>query len=100
MIQRRFGYLFELGSCRKCGFNSVIGAIEAALAPLIEGLTSDGYIATVTDHGDVAVLNIAAGPGACAECLVPLSVMVPMVTLALRDAGLSHVAEVRYPKES
>lgn len=74
-------------------------ALEAALAPLIDGLKADGYIATVTDKGNVAVFRIAAGPDACAECLVPSSVMVPMVSQALRDAGLPHAAEVTYPAE-
>ena len=75
-------------------------AIEAALAPFIDGLRSDGYFASVRTDGNVAVLKISAGPEACADCLVPRSVMLPIVTQALRDAGLPYVAEVEYPEET
>jgi hypothetical protein len=73
--------------------------VETALAPFVSALEADGYNGTVVENGDVILLDITAGPEACEDCLVPRSIMEPMLTNALRQAGLRHRIELKYPLE-
>ncbi len=74
--------------------------VDAALGALRALLSADGYdLQTVEASRAGIILQIAAGEGACAECLVPAS----MMSLYVRDAlkGLPASAgipiELRYP---
>lgn len=71
--------------------------VHTALAPIIEALNADGYLADVeiTD-GDVA-MRIVAGSDACADCLSPRAILEPMILLQLRSNGLSHALTLVYP---
>lgn len=74
--------------------------IDAALAPLANGLAADDYRLDVARTGDFAVtLTVVAGPGACADCLVPKDITARMAEQRL--AGVRRgawVVEVRYPE--
>lgn len=56
------------------------------LASIRTSLEADGYEIEVTDGDRVAVV-ISATPEACAECLVPASVMVPILEHTLKVPG-------------
>ncbi len=56
------------------------------LASLRTSLEADGYEIDVEEGERVAVV-ISATPAACAECLVPASLMVPMLEHALKVPG-------------
>ena len=56
------------------------------LASLRTSLEVDGYEIDVEEGERVAVV-ISATPGACAECLVPASLMVPILEHALKVPG-------------
>ncbi len=77
-----------------------IAALQEAIASVASMLSADGYALKVERADTEAlVLNVEAGPEACAECLVPAAVL----ELYVRDA-LAHAAqwsdvhlELRYP---
>jgi hypothetical protein len=56
------------------------------LASLRTSLEADGYEIDVEEGERVAVV-ISATPSACAECLVPASLMVPILEHALKVPG-------------
>lgn len=70
---------------------------RSALEPLIAGFREDGYLVTVEEGDKIVSVRIEAGPDACAGCLVPPSVMLPLLTNALREAGYEQHVEVTYP---
>jgi hypothetical protein len=76
--------------------------LASALAPLRDLLQADGYSLCIVscDDGEL-VLQIEAGPDACAECLVPKAMMGKYVAAALSAhpelAALE--AELRYPAD-
>jgi len=72
-------------------------AIEAALQPFAEMLAADGYELHSRLEGEVVELKIVAGASACEECLVPRTVMEPIMSNALGEAGLSVEIDLRYP---
>ncbi|MEV8312006.1 hypothetical protein AB0P36_33020 [Streptomyces flavidovirens] len=54
------------------------GGVAAALDPLARTLAADGYRLEVTRLDEATrrlVLTVAAGEGACAECLVPEEIL-------------------------
>lgn len=77
-------------------------AALGALAPIEESLASDGYALTVTEqHGGALQVGIEALEGACADCLVPESVMIPMIERLLVGGGVSASGvTVSYPADS
>ena len=69
-------------------------AVDAALAQFTEMMATDGYLLTWDEPESHRVtVRIAAGPDACADCLVPTPVMEAIMTAALADTGytLDHV---------
>jgi hypothetical protein len=68
-----------------------------ALSMMQTTLQADGYEleAKVTDTA--IEVQIVATPSACAECLVPRSVMEPMVAQMLADKGLPTEVVLHYP---
>jgi hypothetical protein len=77
-----------------------IAALQEAIASVASMLSADGYELKVecADTGAL-VLNVEAGPGACAECLVPVAVLELYVRDALADSAQwsdVHI-ELRYP---
>jgi len=74
-------------------------AIVAALRPISDGLEADGYSVRVALEGDLLEVEIAAGPDACADCLVPDSVMRPMVQQLIGTVDGVSVLDLRiiYP---
>jgi hypothetical protein len=56
---------------------------QTALDGLRSTLAADGYRLTVTETGSGAEVRIAAGPDACADCLVPKPIMRSVLTAAL-----------------
>jgi Fe-S cluster biogenesis protein NfuA len=60
-------------------------AVESALETLRPGLASDGFeLRTGTITEDRVEVILAAKPGACLDCLVPDSLIVNMLTTAIR----------------
>lgn len=74
----------------------------SALAPIESSLTSDGYALRVTElPGNELEVAIDALEGACADCLVPESVMVPMLERILTGSGVAvSGVKVRYPSDA
>ena len=56
---------------------------EARLEQMRSTLAVDGYRLTVDEVGSGFDVRITAGPGTCADCLVPKRVMVSMLQSAL-----------------
>lgn len=72
--------------------------ISEAVAPIRSALEADGYELHVEPSSDGTVLSIVAGPEACEDCLIPATVLEPMIAQALRERGLGSVAwSLRYP---
>ncbi len=67
------------------------------LASIRTSLEADGYAIDVTDGERVAVV-ISATPEACAECLVPEAVMVPILEHALKVPG--DRIDLTYPTDA
>jgi hypothetical protein len=76
---------------------STVAAVTAALEPLRNMLTCDGYSMDVS--GEPLIIRLTASDAACAECLVPPSLMRPMISEMLSAAGLPASYELRYPPE-
>lgn len=77
-------------------------AARGALEPIAMSMTSDGYALSIQEIADGALaVRIEALEGACEDCLVPRSVMVPMIESLLNDNGIrpSRV-DVAFPNES
>lgn len=75
-----------------------IARIEDALSGLGQAFAADGYALRVVElDGPKLKIKIDAGPDACAECLVPLPVMVALIKTDLpKDMGILQV-DVDYP---
>ena len=75
--------------------------IRELLVPLTGALEADGYGLEVELRPDVIALRVVAGPGACADCLVPRDLMEQMFRSKLRPSatGLQHAnVELTYPE--
>jgi len=74
--------------------------IASCLEGLRESLLADGYDLHVDELVDgTAKLRITAGPEACADCLVPKTVMLPMLQEALKKVSEVERVAVSYPAE-
>lgn len=73
-------------------------ALEAAVARLRTGLEADGYRVELSGGTTAPLVEIVAGPSACAECLVSQQLMLDMISSLLPD-GMDPPA-LRYPSES
>lgn len=63
-------------------------SLAVALAPFTEMMAADGYLLTWEPAAsDRVVVRIEAGAGACADCLVPESVLHAIVGQALEPTG-------------
>jgi carbon monoxide dehydrogenase subunit G len=74
--------------------------IRSALSGIQSALQADGYDLTVAVTPGKVSVAIEAGPQACAECLVPVSLMTGMIEseLAHNDVLVPPgTVEVRYP---
>jgi hypothetical protein len=73
---------------------SAPGGLDGALGKFRDMLASDGYDLSwsVTDN-DKVVVQIEAGPDACADCLVPLPIMESIMADALEPTpySLDHI---------
>jgi hypothetical protein len=78
-----------------------VRAVEAALADLRTAYQADGYELVVDAvTGGTAKMRVTAGPGACAECLVPNEIAVSTIIATLGAlTGITHV-ELAYPAEA
>lgn len=73
-------------------------AVDAALSSLRAMLDADGYGLDVTiQDRRVDLRFLVTEDDACGECLVPRTIMEPMVTRMLRDCGADAEVVVRYP---
>jgi hypothetical protein len=63
---------------------------RSVLSPLIEATRMDGFEVDVAAESGALLLTVAATPSACAECIVPKTIFLSMVTNAL-DGGEVHV---------
>ena len=74
--------------------DSPAATVDGALQKFRDMLASDGYDLSwsVTDH-DRVVVQIEAGPDACADCLVPLPIMEAIMSDALAPTpySLDHI---------
>jgi hypothetical protein len=61
-------------------------------------LAADDYHLTVVNKGDSVEVRIAAGPDACADCLIPKPLMRAMLGDAL--AVPEHTINLRYPTDT
>ena len=69
-------------------------AVDAALQTFRDVLAADGYLLDWSlSDADRVTIRIAAGPEACADCLVPLPVMeaIMMDALAPTPYALDHI---------
>ena len=75
--------------------------IEDALRPMAAILEADGYqLAVSSPEGSPVLLEVVAGPDACAECLVPKDVFESIAVDHLARAGLRSALEIRYPADA
>lgn len=77
-------------------------AALGALSPIESTMKADGYTLKVTESqgGDLEI-RIEASEGACADCLVPESVMLPMIQRLLVSSGVTaRGLKVAYPADS
>lgn len=78
-----------------------IEGARARLEPLIQMLGADGYGLDVFQDGNRLRLEIRATDDACEECLVPKTVMEPMIRDRLASSDHAEVDIVLvYPGES
>jgi hypothetical protein len=78
-------------------------AVVHALAPLRSMLAADGYeLALREESAGVLLAEIKSGPQACANCLVPKTMMQGYVEEALRSSRIAEPLEIRliYPSDS
>ena len=80
------------------GDATIEDALESAVARLRTGLEADGYRLVVSSDTTCPVVDVIAGPEACAECLVPKQLMLDLLT-SLLPAG-SATPRLRYPDET
>ena len=80
----------------------LIDKANAALKDLYEGLAADGFSLGLHEVQGRLVLDVAAGPEACHECLIPKEAFAEMATKLLDDAGVlssGSTVEVIYPTD-
>lgn len=68
--------------------------VDGALGKFRDMLASDGYdLSWSLTEQDKVVVQIEAGPDACADCLVPLPIMEAIMSDALAPTpyGLDHI---------
>ena len=70
--------------------------LSEALQPLRLMLGADGYGLDVT--ADPLEIRISATGSACPECLVPRTVMEPMIADMVQRSGLAGDYTLRYPE--
>jgi hypothetical protein len=73
---------------------SAPAGLEGALGKFRDMLASDGYgLSWSVTEQDTVVVQIEAGPDACADCLVPLPIMESIMTDALGPTpySLDHI---------
>jgi hypothetical protein len=64
--------------------------VDDALKQFRDMLASDGYLLKWSDAGDERIIvEIVAGEDACADCLVPVSVMEMIMSTALEPTSYS-----------
>jgi hypothetical protein len=70
--------------------------LEAALGPLTAMLGADGYALVVgtSEDGSTLRLQIDATADACAECLVPASVIASVARSCLSDSSISTELQI------
>lgn len=69
-----------------------------ALAPITDMLAADGYQLDIESTADAGLLlRISATAESCEECLVPRSVLEPMVVNKLGERGIESSVVVEYP---
>ena len=74
--------------------------LQDALAPIASTLEADGYRLEAREVGDRLLIQVAAGPEACEDCLVPKSMLERMIALRLDTLGVQPVSiDLRYPGE-
>jgi hypothetical protein len=74
-----------------------VGVDDSALDKIRQSLQAEDYDLRVTILEERAQVAIAAGPSACAECLVPKDLMRAMLAPAL--GVRPEMIELVYPKE-
>ena len=68
---------------------------------MAELLEADGFVLAVSRPADArVVLEVTAGPDACAECLVPKEIFESIARDHLARAGLRSALEIRYPADA
>jgi hypothetical protein len=77
-----------------------VSDLQTALEPIAATLEADGYrLETLEKDGRLQV-QIAAGPDACEDCLVPKSMMQAMIADTLARFGVAPaMIDLRYPGE-
>jgi len=70
--------------------------LNEALRPLRLMLGAEGYGLDIT--ADPLEIRISATESACAECLVPRTVMEPMIADMMQRSGLEGDYALRYPE--
>lgn len=76
-------------------------AVRQAIGGIADAFAADGYRLSVIEAGPEVRLGIEAVGDVCADCLIPASVLVPMVAQALADTvAAGRPIQVRYPNGS
>ena len=74
---------------------------EAAVRDIAASFAADGYALVVDEVSPQVRIRIDALGDACPDCLVPSSVLVPMLAQALDETSLAQrTIQVRYPEGS
>jgi hypothetical protein len=71
--------------------------IEIALRPVTDSLRVDGYDLEIVDDRDVVTLRVVATEAACADCLVPKSILRDIIDGMLGDRQVQY--ELLYPQD-
>jgi hypothetical protein len=77
-----------------------IAAADAAIAETRKGLEASGFRVTCAHSDGVLTVSVVAGPGACAECLVPRRVLESIIGSELGGQGIRvESVKVVYPAD-
>lgn len=77
-----------------------MGDLQIALEPIATTLEADGYRLETTQVEGRLLVQIAAGPDACEDCLVPKPMMQAMIANTLAGLGVAPgMIDLRYPGE-
>lgn len=78
-----------------------IGEVNRALEPVASALGADGYLLSTDVEGDALRVRIAAGPEACADCLVSRSTMSKIIATRLAEFRLpASQVRLEYPGDA